>query len=85
MILFLFSLIISNPLTLLSKERQRKIRERIKKIKDCIRKEKSSESFKQMINNTKSNLTLGKIIKLNRNNISPEDMKIYNKCRRKIY
>ena len=76
MILFLFSLIISDPLTLLSKERQKKSKERIRKIKECIRKEKSSEAFKQMINNTKSNFTLGKIIKLNRNNISAEDMKI---------
>ena len=83
--LIVISLIINDPLTLLSKERQKKNHERIKKLKECISKDKASESFKQMINSNKTNTTLGKIIKLNRDFISDEDMKIYNRCKKKIY
>ncbi len=87
-LLIVISLIINapnDPLTLLAKERKKKNQERMKKLKECISKDKASESFKQMINNNKTNTTLGKIIKLNREFISDEDMKIYNKCRKKIY
>ena len=83
--LILISLIISDPLTLLTKERKRKNMERMKKVKECIMKDKASDSFKRMINDTKTNISLGKLIKLNEDFISYDDIKIFNKCRKKIY
>ena len=85
LILILISLIINTPLDIFLKERKRKNSERMKKILDCIN-EKISESFKRIINkNEYKNLTLGKIIKINEEFISNEDLNIIHQCRKKIY
>ena len=83
--LILLSFIISNPLTSLTKERKRKNMLVIKKIKDCIN-EKASEAFKNIINdNGKKNITLEKMLRINQDFISREDLKIYHNCRKNIY
>ena len=83
--LILFSLCFSDPLSLLLSERRRKTNERIKKIKDCI-KQKGSESFKKlMFDYENKNMTLGKIIKVNEDRISVDDLKVFHNCRKQIY
>ena len=85
LILCILQLIVSEPLSILSNERKRKNIERIKKIKDCVN-EKASESFKKIINkNEYKNLTFGRIIKLNEDFISKQDLNIIHQCRKKIY
>ncbi len=84
--IILFALIITdNPLLILSKERKRKNLLRLQKIKECV-KEKGSQSFKKLISKFENkNMTLGKIIKLNEDYISKDDLKIFNNCRKQIY
>ena len=53
--------------------------------KKCIN-EKASESFKKILKENKyKNMTLGKIIKINKEYISSQDLNIYHNCRKKIY
>ena len=80
----LISLVLGNPLSILSKERKKKNLERIKKIKECIiNKNKTSEYFKNLI--IKANSTFGTIIKYHKDFLTDEDLKIFNKCRKVIY
>ena len=83
--LILLSFIISNPFTSLTKERKRKNMITIKKIKECIN-EKTSNAFKNIIaENEKKNISLEKILRINQDFISREDLKIYHNCRKNVY
>ena len=83
LIVLLFAVIVCTPLEGNIKERlkERRIKRR-EKIIECINKE-GSENLKKLLNENKD-LKLGKILRKNKDNITPEDRKIFFKCRKKV-